>query len=188
MEEHHERQEIQTFQARHGWGSVADGPAHGRPRAGRSTDTPHLPRRSLTNLDYGLSLVAFSHTVGCAGHLAARISRHSGALVSACCALQRGCRQPQRWATQFRTTLSGLCWSRCFLVLSSCFSPGSEAGSSSRSAGRTCGNLSPTTLTGPPRMIVDGVQGRWDHIQLFAKQRTKREAPPAGAGGACAKG
>src|SRR5918997_3038855 len=90
MEEHHERQDIQTFQARHGWGSVADGPAHGRPRAGRSSDTPHLPRRSLTNLDYGLSLVAFSRTVGCASHLAARISRHAGALDSACCAPTEG--------------------------------------------------------------------------------------------------
>ena len=90
MEEHHERQEIQTFQARHGWSSVANGPAHGRPRAGRSSDTPHLPRRSLTNLDYDLSLVAFSLTVGCAGYLAARISRHPEALVSAYCVPTEG--------------------------------------------------------------------------------------------------
>src|SRR5918998_381677 len=83
--ERHERQAIQTFQTRRGWSSVEDGPAHGRPRAGWASDTPPLPRRSLTNLYYGFSLVAFSHTVGCAGHLAARISRHSGALLSACC-------------------------------------------------------------------------------------------------------
>ena len=90
MKEHHERQEMQTFQARQGWSSVADGPAHGRPRARRSSDTPHLPRRRLTILDYGLSLVALSRTVGCADRLAARISRHSGALVSACCAPTEG--------------------------------------------------------------------------------------------------
>lgn len=45
-----------------------------------------LPREEVySSLDYGFSLAALLGAVGCAGYLAVRISRRSGALAFACC-------------------------------------------------------------------------------------------------------